>query len=349
MTAPPSGTSTRAPRRWATAALFVASCAAALLIAEAAVRLLLPQQALPEWYRDDPVYGRSLKPDFYQRFEFLGAHTTIDVRTNSLGLRDVEPPPPGTGRPRILFLGDSFAFGYGIDVPDRLDTKLAQRFADAGRTVTTLNAGVPAWGTMQQLKFAREHLDRFDPDAIVLVYCGNDQQNDHEFLIGQTNFRERGVFYLPGKAWLRMHSHLYRLALYATAAGRQRIANRAHERSGDAARRDPQTASALTADDWERTRDNIAGFIQDVHRDRPHVTLYLIATEPADDEIRNELARIAGEPAVEFVDFSDAALRLDESVRRLPYDPHWSPAMHALAADALFDAIASRLETAPGS
>jgi len=326
-------------RRWVfNIALLVISGLVALGVSELVVRIALPQQALPEWYRDDPVYGRSLKPDFHQRFTFLGG-PTIDVRTNSHGLRDREPPAPGEGRPRVLFLGDSFVFGYGIGVAERLDTRLAEEFSKADRRITTINAGVPTWGTLQELKFATEHLDRFDPDVIVLVYCGNDQQNDREFLEATTSFRERGAIPVPGKAWLRAHSHLYRLALYVTAAWRQGAANRAHANADQATRLDRQTASALTEDDWQRTREVIREFIHQVREKRPEVTLYLLATEPTDDAIRVELTRIAEDPAIEFVDFKDTAAQLDPAARRLPHDPHWSPAMHQLAADALYSAL----------
>ncbi len=327
--------------RWlVNTALVAVSTCVALLLAEVAVGALRPQQALPEWYREDPVYGRSLKPNFHQRLIYLG-HRSIDVKTNSLGLRDDEPPLPDAPRPRILFLGDSFVFGYGIDVTERIDTWLKAKFLSKRRQVTTINAGVPTWGTIQELKFAREHLDRFDPDAIVLVFCGNDQQNDRDYLTGKSDFREHGLFYLPGKDWLRMRSHLYRLALYTTAAWRQGVASRSQ--TGGDAHVDPQTASVLTEADWERTRAEIQTFMDDVRRDRPHVRLYLLASEPLDGAIRTDLERIAEHDGIEFVDFSERFLRLKDHERRLPYDPHWSPSVHELAGRALYDAIAPNL------
>lgn len=335
--------SSRRIGRWlVNAALVGLSTCFALLLAEVAIGALRPQQALPEWYRDDPVYGRSLKPNFHQRLIYLG-HRSIDVMTNSLGLRDDEPPPPDAPRPRILFLGDSFVFGYGINVNERIDNWLKAKFLANRRQVTTINAGVPTWGTIQELKFAREHLDRFDPDAIVLVYCGNDQQNDRDYLAGKTDFREHGLFYLPGKDWLRARSHLYRLALYTTTAWRQRIASRAQ--AGKGVQIDSQTASVLTDADWERTRTEIQTFMDDVRRDRPHVRLYLLASEPLDGAIRTELERIAEHDGIEFVDFSESFLRLKDHERRLPYDPHWSPLVHELAGRALYDAMASDLST----
>jgi hypothetical protein len=136
-----------------------------------------------------------------------------------------------------------------------------------------------------------------------------------------------------------MHSHLYRLALYATTAWRQAAANRSNAHEEEASPLDRQTASALTDEGWEQTRDAIVDFARELREKRPGTPLYLLATEPTDERIREHLRAMAQEPAIEFVDFRDRATELGEAARRLSYDPHWSPAMHALAAEALYDAM----------
>lgn len=317
-------------------AILAAGCLAAVVACEGALRLIAPQQQLPEWYRVDPAYGRTVKPDFHQAFTFLGHGFTMDVRTNSLGMRDTEIPAPIAGVPRVLFVGDSFVWGYAINVEDRLDTVLRKRCDEAGRPIQTINAGVPGWGTIQQTKWVTDHLEQLAPDVIVWVYCGNDQANDRDVLSGTTEYRESGLFYLPGKTWLRTHSHLYRLLLYLTAVSRQRLSTRTQAHEQPAARVDAQSAQVLSEEGWARTEVLLHEFADRFRAQNPNGIFLLAATAPDDPQLTGPLKAIAHTIGAQYVDAAEAVAAIPAEERRLPWDAHWSPRMHAAMAEGAF-------------
>lgn len=320
--------------------LLAASSLVSVLLIEAGVRFAAPQQAVPEWYAQDRALGHVLKADFHQRYEFEGSGFTMDVRTNSAGLRDLEQdyaiPAPGK---TILLIGDSFVFGYGVNVEDRIDAYLRAKFASDGTPVRVIDAGVPGWGTLQEVKYAESKLSFFAPDVIVLVYCGNDQQDDRGVLNGTTVFREDGLFSFPGKRWLRVHSHLYRLAFYATSAWRQAAGARMMARNQPAARVDAQSAAVLTDQDWTRTGELIRGLADAFRRQNPNGVLYLTATAPEDPNLSQHLARIADGVTIRYVDLAERVNAIPPAERRLPFDPHWSARMHALMGEGIYGAI----------
>ncbi len=96
---------------------------------------------------------------------------------NSLGCRDREwrtEKAPG-GR-RIAFIGDSFAYGWGIeDVADRFTERLQARFdRDRPGAVEVMNVSKPGWGTDGQLPAIASMVDAYAADEIVLCYVPND-------------------------------------------------------------------------------------------------------------------------------------------------------------------------------
>jgi len=93
---------------------------------------------------------------------------------NSLQCRDVEwseAKPAGTRR--IVFLGDSFTFGWGID--DRADrfTDRLQRDFDVrgGGKVKVMNAGTAAPDTALQIELAKRLVEGYDIDELVSCYA----------------------------------------------------------------------------------------------------------------------------------------------------------------------------------
>lgn len=101
------------------------------------------------------------------------------LTTNSKNLRDREysyEKPEGWRR--ILVLGDSFAWGYGV-ADDAIFTEvLEDGFHRRGIPWQVINTGVSGWGTDQQyLYFAREG-KKYAPDIVVVAfYLGNDPGN----------------------------------------------------------------------------------------------------------------------------------------------------------------------------
>jgi lysophospholipase L1-like esterase len=121
-----------------------------------------------EIYEPDPVLYWKLKPN-------QNCYTKVDrkrVHVNSLGTRgpEFEPSkPPNTLR--ILCLGDSRTFGWGLSEPETycgvLERLMQEREGPAKR-VEVINAGVNAWSYPQMHAYFRELGVHYHPDFIVL-------------------------------------------------------------------------------------------------------------------------------------------------------------------------------------
>ncbi len=107
----------------------------------------------------------------------------LRVETNERGMRGPSVIARQPGERRILVLGDSFAFGHGVEAEEAFPALLQQQLgnADQGREqqpIRVFNAGVPGAGHEDQLITLRRHLD-LEPDVIVsCIYTGNDFDGD---------------------------------------------------------------------------------------------------------------------------------------------------------------------------
>lgn len=328
--------------------LVVAALTVALIAVECGIRLLAPQPPIAEWFTHDARYGFFLKPNFHQSFPYPGSDFVMEVRTNSLGLRDIEPQAqPAEPGKTILLLGDSFVFGYGVNVEDRIDARLrdalrhmSQAMTSAGdgaSTTRVINAGVPGWGTELETQFARDHLAEFRPDVIVLVFCANDPGNDRGGKLPALS-NEDSILYAP-KMVLRQHSHAYRWLSKQAAILRYSRQMRAKLETSGTAAPDTQSGSIITPVEWERTLQTIRAFHADYLAFNPAGILVVLASAPENAAIRTRLRSLDNGQSLFYLDLRDAYLRLPPEERVTPWDRHWAPAVHRLAADALFDFI----------
>ncbi len=157
----------------ANALLLLATLIVLVVAAEVTLRLVYHPEFLGSVIRYDPLLGWSLIPgaslvsvDSQRDFRYR-----IDV--NSLGLREreIEIEKPA-GLRRVLVLGDSFAFGVGLKQGERFSELLQESVPD---DVQVINAGVPGWGTDQEMLFYETALRRLEPDLVVLTFLA---QND---------------------------------------------------------------------------------------------------------------------------------------------------------------------------
>jgi lysophospholipase L1-like esterase len=108
------------------------------------------------------------------------------ARINALGLRGRNFP---VGKPantsRILFVGDSFTFGEGVQDDETFASILQERLrseaADGERTYHVINAGVPGYNTKDEVLNLRAKWLDLEPDTVVLVFYLNDAYDDSRF------------------------------------------------------------------------------------------------------------------------------------------------------------------------
>ena len=125
---------------------------------------------------DDPLLGYK-HPDSVGYW--LGANR---VELNSHGLRDDEISyKKPAGEKRILMLGDSVTFGWGVSqgetFSDRMEYLLNELPGDRWQVI---NSGVNGYNTEQESAYLRIEGMRFSPDFVVLVYVSNDMDSVYD-------------------------------------------------------------------------------------------------------------------------------------------------------------------------
>ena len=97
-----------------------------------------------------------------ERFSKIKHRRHFEVSTNSLGLRGVEIPEDG--KTRILCLGDSVTFGWGVKEDETYPARLAQEL-----NVNVINAGVPAMKPSSIAAWAAQSGAQLKPDLVLFT------------------------------------------------------------------------------------------------------------------------------------------------------------------------------------
>jgi len=118
---------------------------------------------------DDPVLKYELRP---------GAAVERDgtiYRVNAQGFRanhDVQLEK--RGKRRILLLGDSVAFGLGVDYEDTFGQLIETQLTANGMPTEVLNLSVLGYKTSQEVRMLERRGWQLNPDAVILAFCLND-------------------------------------------------------------------------------------------------------------------------------------------------------------------------------
>jgi lysophospholipase L1-like esterase len=160
-------------------------------------------------------------------------HTSVDgrwqFRTNAQGFRDDENYAyrKPEGQRRILVLGDSQAEGYEARQSAIFPKVLETRLRAKGLNVQVLNSGISGFGTAEELMFLEHEGMKYQPDAIVLAFFGNDFDDNVKsdlyvlkdgVVSVNSTVHDPGVKpiavmdMIPGAAWLSQNSYLFSLA-----------------------------------------------------------------------------------------------------------------------------------------
>lgn len=148
------------------AGLALLSVVICLGILEVAVRIYVPT-----WY---PRYSFTADPDLgyintpSHTFRLKSGEFDISSTTNSYGFRD--DPFDKDGREVVMALGDSFAWGFGVEYGQMFLTQLEK---DTGMRI--VKTGVCGYGTVHAMRLFEKNRKLFDPDIVFLsFFMGND-------------------------------------------------------------------------------------------------------------------------------------------------------------------------------
>ena len=274
-------------------------------------------------------------------------HAASGRRADSTG----RPRP----RPRVVFAGDSFTYGLGVDDEETFASVVATRLPHD----RVLNAGVPGTGPDHVLR----HLSAGAPyggaripaetDLLVLVVYANDLADvalghlyraagdslvPHASQDAAAATKARAAR-VPGFVWLSRHSHVFNLA--------RRVALGAIGAPAGI------PAGPYATPERERTLRAILGALRTELHARG--TGFLVVYAPSAPEVEaaqtgmpseDEAAvvRIAGELGLDLVSLTDTLSASGHTVDRLYYpETHWTPRAHAVVGAWLTGEVGRRL------
>jgi lysophospholipase L1-like esterase len=96
------------------------------------------------------------------------------VRVNAHGFRGAEFSQKTPGVARVLAVGDSVTFGYGVAESEVFHAQLAARRNDRGARVEVINAGLPGAGLPYYYHLLRRQCAALEPDLVLIGIVLND-------------------------------------------------------------------------------------------------------------------------------------------------------------------------------
>jgi len=326
--------------------LAAVAVALTLALAEVASWYLLPQWA-PEngsrtFWRYDERLGWSHRPGA------SGVHRHPDfaarVETSSQGLRDRDYPEARVpGLCRMLVLGDSFTWGFGVDREHIWHERIETRHPDW----EILNAGVAGYATDQQLLYLEARGLALRPDVVLLLFHPNDLLENAErstsgyykpyFELGADGaLALRQVPVPPGTLpqqldrWLHFRTYL----LYRLYHARKFVAAAREERAREAEAPPPPGARPAVVNKYDVDATLTLKLLERIdERVRESGARFLLVSVPISDPPLGRLREGLRALGIAHLGL-DAAFRRQRDIR-FPGDPHWTPHGHAIAADAV--------------
>jgi lysophospholipase L1-like esterase len=158
-------------------AALLAGGLAVLLLLELGVKLWLfglhPSPKLLLAPSANPTLVYELRPGVEATYTYLNPQVRdreYHVRVNAEGQRGALVDR-ASGKPRVLVLGDSYAFGFGVNDEETFPHRLEELL---GGRADVLNFGVPAYDLAQEVELLRNKGLAYAPDVVVLALHPND-------------------------------------------------------------------------------------------------------------------------------------------------------------------------------
>lgn len=159
-------------------AVFVSTGVIVMTLEFASRLFIIPARENMDFFslRSSPYYQKDETLGWLPRKNVHGVHNQPEsfsstFQTNSRGLRDRDYllTKPKNVR-RIVVLGDSFTWGWGIG-DQEIYTEVLESLL---KNVEVINLGVTAFGTPQEFKYLQQEGMLYGPDIVLLALCLND-------------------------------------------------------------------------------------------------------------------------------------------------------------------------------
>ena len=162
--------------------LLLASLTVSLFFAEGVVRLMAPQIVQPRFTINSGFGVRVPAENKSYRHSVPGEYA-VTINTNDFGGRGVRnyAKQRRSGVSRVCLLGDSFAFGYGVNDEEVVSAVLESQLnamADKTTVYEVLNFGVSGYGQAEELILYLNRVQHYDCDDVFVFYYSNDPGNN---------------------------------------------------------------------------------------------------------------------------------------------------------------------------
>lgn len=316
-------------------------CASLIILAELSARALFPnwaptrEERVKFWVYDE-LLGWAHTPN--QRARFNHPDFSVEVVTNSQGMRDSEYTVERTGRSRMLVLGDSFGWGFGVEHNERFSEILENTHHDW----EIINASVSGYGTDQEFLFLKEKGIALRPDVVLLLFYENDFDNNVHaeqcwyfkpyFVIERGQLQLRNVPVPKGTIRQKLHRFL---------AGRMYLGSRIHvakrcllalfeplvRRETGSTEKEPGD----TRGTYDVTHYMMRGMNELC---KTSGSLFVLVSVPMNTQKTAFLEEIAEEQKIPYLPL-DAQFKSTPTCVTFPTDGHWNAAGHRSAAKAI--------------
>lgn len=180
----------------------------------------------------------------------------VDVSINSLGMRGPEPDLSDPKRRNIVIIGDSMAFGWGVEEAHTLRGQLAQAL---GGTVNVMTTGVGNMNMQQIVAHWLDYSPKIAADTVIVL----------------ATVRATEVQEAERAGWLVRHSQLYALGVAFSkmlAPGQQNLVGFYQQNWGEGPGRAAMVGAldALRADQQKRGYRVIVALIPETHEFHPY-------------------------------------------------------------------------------
>jgi lysophospholipase L1-like esterase len=317
-------------------AALVISSLVALALAELGARLFVSVREIgPTFSVYDPILGARHKQNLTatrRTPEF-----TMQISTNSRGQRGPETVAEDQeAAARIVFVGDSFTQGYGVDDGEEFPRLVAARLEAEGIRAEVLNEGVGDTGTGRALRLVSGYASEPGcPTILVYQFSVNDVGDDYRdgfFTLDESGGLVEAPLPVPRSRLRRLqplvdaipglsNSHLFAAMMQVARARRQ-------------LERVDLTPSRETYPASEKLTLRLIAEIIATARGRGWQVVVLTAN--ASPAVSARIETLARSMSVEFVWVPAKAERPDLYYR---VDGHWNPAGHVEAATRLQEPI----------
>lgn len=340
-------------------------------VAEFAVRIYSPQEVSPIRFKFDPQLGDIPTPNQTGR-RIRPGQFDYTFSNNSLGLRgskeySLEKPTEH----RILLLGDSFTYGFGVNDDQTFAYLTEKRLLNDRLSVEVMNAGNSGKGTDYELIFYQVLGYKYQPDLIILCFCANDfidnergeyysVSQEGELSLKLLNQRRRTIKIilnnLPGYNWLISWSQAANFLKEATIKWHMKHGDPQRLKEAPLVISYPQYIKGYVTENNQRlTEIYVQKLIRSVKNNGGSLLFFYIPMSmeveafkkngeiSKDERAIKAIAQKYGQRLDSFTQVFAASPEPPEKFY-FPIDGHWNAAGHALAARYLSEQIGNRLQ-----